>query len=124
MIFAAALILVFIGLAHSYLGERYILIRLFKRDNIPHLFGSDHFTKGTLRFCWHVMSLAAFGFAAILFHTPSHSVFALQVIGFVFAASAVLSIYFTQGKHLSWVAFLIVATLCFLEAYTLYSSIK
>ncbi|MBA7630226.1 MAG: hypothetical protein GH143_08270 [Calditrichaeota bacterium] len=39
-----------IGLAHSYLGERYILIRLFRRSNLPQLFGSDDFTKRTLRF--------------------------------------------------------------------------
>lgn len=84
MIFVAGLILVAIGFIHSYLGERYILTRLFRRDNTPHLFGSDHFTKGTLRFCWHVMSLAAFGFAAILFHTPSHTSFVLMAIGIVF----------------------------------------
>jgi hypothetical protein len=112
----AALTLVFIGLAHSYLGERYILIRLFKRDNIPHLMGSDHFTKGTLRFCWHVMSLAAFGFAGILFHVPSQNSFVLQIIGWVFLLSAGLSIYFTKGKHLSWIAFLLVAVICFYEA--------
>lgn len=116
MILIAATILIFIGFAHSYLGERYILIRLFKRDNIPHLFGSDHFTKGTLRFCWHVMSLAAFGFAAILFQVSPQDSFVLRTIGFVFAGSAGLSIYFTRGKHLSWVAFLVVAILCFWES--------
>ena len=115
----AAIILICIGLVHSYLGERYILMRLFKRDNIPHLFGSDHFTKGTLRFCWHVMSFAVFGFAAILLHTPSHNAFVLQVIAWVFSMSAVLSFYFTKGKHLSWIAFLAIAALCFGEAYRL-----
>lgn len=112
----AAVILILIGIAHSYLGERYILIRLFKRGQVPHLFGSDFFTKGTLRFCWHIMSVAAFGFAAILMHQPSHTAFVLQVIAVVFLTSAVLSFYFTQGKHLSWVAFLAVAALCLLEA--------
>ena len=115
MIFIAGIILVAIGFIHSYLGERYILIRLFKRDNIPQLFGSDHFTKGTLRFCWHVLSLAAFGFAAILFHVPSHTSFSLATIGVVFTGSAALSFYFTKGKHLSWVAFLAVAILCWFE---------
>ena len=113
MLFAAGLILVAIGFIHSYQGERYILIRLFKRDNIPHLFGGDQFTKGTLRFCWHVISVAAFGFAAILFHTPSHSRFILLVISVVFLCCAALSFYFTKGKHLSWVAFVIVAALCY-----------
>ncbi|MBA3657097.1 MAG: hypothetical protein H0W69_07085, partial [Gemmatimonadaceae bacterium] len=43
----AALLTVVVGLAHSYLGERYILLRLFRRDDLPHLFGSDVFTKRT-----------------------------------------------------------------------------
>ena len=115
MIFVAGIILVAIGFVHSYLGERCILMRLFKRDNLPHLFGSDHFTKGTLRFCWHVMSLAAFGFAAILFHVPSHNRFTLSTIGIVFLCSASLSAYFTKGRHLSWIAFLTIAILCFAE---------
>ena len=115
MAMIAALVLVLIGFVHSYLGERYILIRLFRRDNIPHLFGSDHFTKGTLRFCWHVMSLAAFGFAAILFDAGSHTRIVLQAIAWVFVGSALLSFYFTKGKHLSWIAFLLVAVLCFLQ---------
>lgn len=117
LILIASIILVFIGLAHSYLGERYILIRLFKRDNIPHLFGSDFFTKGTLRFCWHVMSVASFGFAAILFNKQSSDLYTLTVIGVVFSVSALFSIYFTKGKHLSWVAFMAVSLICFWEAY-------
>ena len=116
MAFVAGLILIVVGCVHSYLGERYVLIRLFKRDNLPHLFGGDAFTKGTLRFCWHVMSLAAWGFAAILFHTPSLDTYVLTVIGTVFFGSGVLSAYFTKGKHLSWVAFLAIALLCALEA--------
>ena len=33
--------------AHSYLGERYILIRLFRRPDLPRLFGGVEFTKRT-----------------------------------------------------------------------------
>lgn len=44
MLTAAAIIMLFTGIAHSYLGERYILIRLFKRDSVPELLGSDDFT--------------------------------------------------------------------------------
>lgn len=52
-----------VGAAHSYLGERYILIRLFRRPDLPHLFGSDLFTRRTLRFAWHLTTLAWWGFA-------------------------------------------------------------
>jgi hypothetical protein len=64
---AAALLCMLIGVAHSYLGEKYILIRLFRRDNLPKLLGSDWFTKRTLRFAWHLTSIAWWGFAALLF---------------------------------------------------------
>ena len=45
LIYIAVMALLVLAIAHSYLGERYILIRLFKRDNLPKLFGSDDFTK-------------------------------------------------------------------------------
>ena len=120
MLFIAAVILVIIGLVHSYLGERYILTRLFKRDNIPQLFGSSHFTKGTLRFCWHVMTLTAFGFAAILANSATVDVYNLKVIGIVFLLSGLLAIFYTKGRHLSWIAFFTVSALCFIEAYSVF----
>lgn len=115
----ASVILVLIGIVHSYLGERYILMRLFKRDNIPHLFGSDHFTKGTLRFCWHIMSLTIFGFAAILANKSAIDIFTLKTVGVVFLLSGALSFYFTKGRHLSWIAFWAVSAICFIEAYSI-----
>lgn len=117
MILVATIVLVLIGIVHSYLGEKYILIRLFKRDNIPRLLGSDDFTKGTLRFCWHIMTVTAFGFAAILYNTDPNDAFTLNAIGLVFLLNALLAIFFTKGKHLSWIAFLIVSGVCFVQAY-------
>ena len=57
---------IYLGLVHSYLGERFILTRLFKRE-LPTLLGSDWFTKRILRFAWHLTTVAWWGFAAILF---------------------------------------------------------
>ena len=37
MLMLAAILLVICGTVHSIMGERYILRRLFKRDNLPHL---------------------------------------------------------------------------------------
>jgi len=58
MLLAAALLIFLTGCAHSYLGERYILIRLFKRDNLPKLLGGTELTAGTLRCAWHVTTVA------------------------------------------------------------------
>lgn len=49
-LYLAAFLAAALGLAHSLLGERYILIRLFRRENLPKLFGSTAFTQRTLRF--------------------------------------------------------------------------
>jgi len=54
---AAALLIPALGAAHSVLGERYILIRLFRRSDLPKLFGSDTFTRRTLRFAWHLTTV-------------------------------------------------------------------
>jgi hypothetical protein len=106
----ASILLVLCGFVHSILGEKYILIRLFKRDNLPHLLGSDQFTKGTLRFAWHITSLAWFGFAALLLLMPE-SIPLLLTVSAVFALSGVLSAYYTKSKHLSWLVFFVVSGL-------------
>ena len=46
----AAVLMFVTGIAHSWLGERYTLIRLFKTGGLPKIFGSTAFTTGTLRF--------------------------------------------------------------------------
>ncbi|MFT5837783.1 MAG: hypothetical protein ACI9UT_000272 [Flavobacteriales bacterium] len=45
MLTIAAVIMLTTGIAHSYLGEKYILMRLFRSDSIPELLGSDELTK-------------------------------------------------------------------------------
>lgn len=115
LIIAAALIFL-TGIAHSYLGERYILVRLFRRDNLPKLFGSDDFTKATLRFAWHLTSIAWYGFALILIYLSENDVhyraFLLYVVAGVALVSGILSAGYTKGRHLSWLVFLTVALLC------------
>lgn len=116
MLIIASLLLVLCGIAHSILGERYILIRLFRRDNLPHLFGDDRFTKGTLRFAWHITSFAWFGFAALLQLLPDTTSLLLTV-SCVFALSGALSAYCTKGKHLSWLVFFAISALTLLSAF-------
>ena len=48
--YLGAFLLFIIGFAHSYLGERLILNRLFKDNNLSELLGGTEFTKSTLRF--------------------------------------------------------------------------
>jgi hypothetical protein len=62
----SALVLFAVGIVRSVFGERYILVRLFRRTDLPRLFGGTRFTTRTLRFAWHITTVAWWGFAAIL----------------------------------------------------------
>lgn len=112
----AAVLALAIGVVHSWLGERYILMRLFRRQNIPQLFGSDDFTKRTLRFAWHLTTVAWFGAAALLLILGSSRLDASarllsKVIAATFLASAVVALVGSRGRHPSWVVFLLIAGL-------------
>lgn len=102
------------GLAHSYLGERFILMRLFRVQQLPKLIGGTAFTVGTLRFAWHLTTVAWWGVAYLLFLAAGGSLSkdqVLTVIGITSLVSAALPLYFTRGKHFSWIVFLIVGAL-------------
>lgn len=119
MITAGAFLIFFIGVVHSYLGERFILMRLFRLENIPELFGDDSFTKGTLRFVWHLLTVAWFGFGLMLLWldgepAPKNNI--LHIVASVFFISALFSAGLTRGRHLSWVVFVTIAGLLILAA--------
>ena len=119
MLLVAAVLIFLTGCAHSYLGERYILIRLFKRGGLPRLFGGTEFTEGTLRFAWHITTVAWWAIALLLLlaHRGSLSTTSvLHVIAGTAMASAALPIFFTRGKHLSWVVFLLVGALVYFSS--------
>lgn len=124
MLLLAAALIVLTGLAHSILGERYILVRLFRRP-LPPLFGSDDFTRRTLRFAWHLTTVTWLAFAALLVDASgafdgrwgSASVErGVQILGIGSAACGLLALIGSRGRHLSWVVFLAVAALCGLGA--------
>jgi hypothetical protein len=119
MLNLAASLLFLTGLAHSYLGERYILMRLFKRENLPELFGGTQFTTGTLRFVWHLLTVVWWGIAILVLQAsgqPLGSKAVLQVFSAVALVSGFFPLVFTRGRHLSWLVFFIVAALLWLAA--------
>lgn len=118
MLIAAAVLAVSIGVAHSCLGERYILIRLFRRP-LPPLFGDDWFTRQTLRFAWHITTIAWFGFAAILMCLHSGSTDRRQLLLLIagtFGMTALISLIASRGRHLSWIVFGAICGLCLVAA--------
>lgn len=120
MLICAAALCLFIGSVHSYLGERFILIRLF-RNPLPPLLGNDDFTRQTLRFAWHITTVAWWGFGAILYCLSAGAGSSRQIlfiIGTTFAVSAGFPIAISRGKHLSWIVFGAIALLCFIAGNT------
>ncbi|TMP26144.1 hypothetical protein CWB99_19375 [Pseudoalteromonas rubra] len=114
LLYIAAVLLILVSLAHSYLGERFILIRLFKRDNLPQLFGSSDFTIRTLRFAWHLTSIAWLGFAALLLALASPEftpTMLLLIIAATFVLHSALALFLSRGKHCSWLLFAVVSVL-------------
>ncbi len=114
MYYLAAILIIVIGIAHSYLGEKYILIRLFRKDDLPKLYGGTKFTKNTLRFAWHLTTVAWFGFAFLIIHisggTLSENVIG-NIIAFTFLAHGIVSLVGSKGKHFSWSVFIVIGIL-------------
>ena len=113
-LYLAALLLVGVSVSHSYLGERYLLMRLFRHCELPKLWGSTEFTQRTLRFAWHVTSLAWLGFAALLVLAAQGPV-SLRALGLivaaVFGAHCAVALGGSRGRHYSWIVFGAVALL-------------
>jgi hypothetical protein len=76
-LFIAALLSFAVGLAHSVLGERFILMRLPEQAT---------FKARTLRFAWHLTTIAWWGVGAML-------------------------VLASRGRHLAWPVFLAIAIL-------------
>lgn len=110
-LYIAAALTVIIGIAHSYLGERYILLPLSRRPDLPKLFGGSRFTVRTLRFAWHITTIAWWGLAAVLvlLAQPPLSIHALGVVvGATFLCTGAAVLVASRGRHLAWPVFLII----------------
>lgn len=98
-----------VGLAHSYLGERYLLLRLFRRADLPRLRGSDVFTKRTLRFAWHLTTVAWWGAGAAMLAVGAGSPrLAVQALSATFLVTAIVTLGASRGQHLAWPVFLLI----------------
>ncbi|VAX03610.1 hypothetical protein MNBD_GAMMA20-790 [hydrothermal vent metagenome] len=121
LLYTAAFLTFAIGIVHSVLGERYILIRLFRRKNLPKLFGGTEFTILTLRFAWHITTIAWWGFAAILvllaerslsFHSTS------MIVAVTFLVTGIIALVASKGRHYSWLVFLFIGGISLYAAVT------
>ncbi len=101
-IITAAALATAIALAHSYLGERFIIRRLLRRGDLPRISGSDTFTKRTLRFAWHLTTVALIGLAAVLLAVDSGPAATIRVVGVTLIIGGVIILGASRGRHLAW----------------------
>ena len=105
LLYAASFLTLALGVLHSMLGETYLLKPIIERGNLPRLFGGTDFAVRTLRFAWHLTSIAWFGFAALLLLLTqplmTYRSVAL-VVGVTFVGSALFTLSVSRGRHLAW----------------------
>src|SRR5690554_1069008 len=116
MLIAAAVLIGGLGIAHSILGERYIITWLLRHD-LPRLFGGTEFAAGTIRFAWHITTVLTLGVSTVLCLVAADATHPALVsaIGWTLVVCGLLPIYFTRGRHLSWVVFFAAGALCLLS---------
>lgn len=120
-LYFAAFLTIVVGVAHSYLGERHLLVRLFRREDLPRLFGSTEYTIRTLRVAWHLTTVAWWGFAAtlvLLARPPLSSRAVGTVVGCTFLIHFFVALVMSRGRHLSWLVFLAVGVITVYATHT------
>jgi hypothetical protein len=118
---AAGVLSVLFGVAHSYVGERRVVRFLCGRPDVPPLWGSVALMRRTIRFAWHLTSIAWVGSGALLFLFARHLAepsarIGARVIAGTFLVSAVAAFLWSRGRHPAWAICLVIAVLAWLGA--------
>ena len=101
---AAALFVLIAGL-HSVLGERLLLGPLFEK--MPPVRLPRRFAERTLRFAWHLTTVAWLGFAALLVLSDDPT--SRAIVGGVALVTGLVAGVASKGAHFAWPVFLTIA---------------
>jgi hypothetical protein len=107
----AGVLCIALALVHSVLGERYLLMRLFRRTDLPKLFGGTEFTVRTLRFAWHLTSIAWVGAGVLFLQLARRPLASADVAGnlaVVFLVTSGVVLTASRGRHFAWPVFLVI----------------
>jgi len=124
LLMAAGGVLLLVGAIHSVLGERLIFRRLRDGGVIPTA-GAPPLQARHVRILWatwHIVTLFGVACAAMLFRNAAPSTndatqaFVEQAIAMAAAASALLVLVATRGRHPGWIGLLVVAVLVWLAS--------
>jgi hypothetical protein len=117
----AGALAVALGIAHSVIGERRVVSPLCARAELPPLWGSEALMRRTIRFAWHLTSIAWVGAGALLLAFASRppdptARLGARIVAGTFAASAVLALLASRGRHPAWIVCLAIAVAAWLGA--------
>jgi hypothetical protein len=107
-------------LAHSVLGEIFILIPLHRREGRADRTGLT--TRAVLRFTWHILSVLGLGMAGILWYYSRFTALAadqiavLRILALTSLVSFGIALAGSRARHPSWAVFLVVAGLTWFSA--------
>lgn len=109
----AAFLTFAIGLAHTVLGEKFIIAPVLRRADLPKLYGSELFTKRLIRYAWHLTTLLMWSLAAILVYQTKgpQEVTILEIISATFVIAGIADAIVTRGKHFAWPVFIVIGLL-------------
>jgi hypothetical protein len=120
MLYAAALLIFFVGCMHSVLGGRRLIGPIARMNALPVILGDIRLSRLTLRAGWHGLTAAYWAIAALLAYMQVRpeamsAPFLVMAAG-LFGATGLTALILSRGRHLSWLMFLPAAILCALAA--------
>jgi hypothetical protein len=122
LLLLAAVLTVALGIAHSWIGERRLIGPLLAPERRTGVLAASGFARQTLRFAWHITSVAWWGMAAVLIAVSNWPIdragrWTLIALGTTFLISGVTTLVVSRGRHLAWPVFLAVAGLCYAPVF-------
>ncbi len=112
----AAVLAFGVGLAHTVLGERWLLGPLLAPGRRQGMLEKSAIARQTLRFAWHITTIAWWGPAAMLVWLsrqpldPTGRAFVL-IFAVMFVVTGLTTLVVSRGRHLAWPVFLAIAGL-------------
>lgn len=119
LLYIAAFFAFAVGIAHSYLGERKILLPLIQRGDLPKIRGSEETTATTIRIAWHVTTILFWVVGVVLIfmaRNALHFQSITAILAGTFLPLGILSLIASRGRHVSWLPFLIIGGACMYAA--------
>jgi hypothetical protein len=112
----ASALLILIGIAHSWIGERRLIGPLLRPDSGSKLLDRSPFAGQTLRFAWHITTIAWWGTAAALIILARPPITGqgraiLVAIAATYAITGLITLVASRGRHLAWPVFFAIAGL-------------